>query len=160
MNNSSSTDSDLLAAILGELSCVQLSRPPRDGDLGKLLSAIDRALGTSTRQAAKHRPAPQGVVPGDAASRFQIGEAALDGDTLALHRARQQFADETIRRFMWVTSRVPKELRHYDLPFSAFEAVASLPHNEQIQWLNRAQKLGWSGNETRRQYRAAKEGGK
>jgi hypothetical protein len=61
----------------------------------------------------------------------------------------QKYQAQTLLNYRSVMRRVPPEVRHPELSFGHYDAVASLPVTEQRQVLERAVEENWSRDETR-----------
>jgi hypothetical protein len=62
---------------------------------------------------------------------------------------------KTLRNYAWVTRRFPMSRRRDTLSFGHHAEVAALPRPEQDYWLRKADELGWSRNQLRREVRAS-----
>lgn len=62
---------------------------------------------------------------------------------------------QTLRNYAWVAKRFPLSRRRDTLSFGHHTEVAALPVPEQDFWLRKAEELGWSCKELRRQLRAS-----
>jgi hypothetical protein len=62
---------------------------------------------------------------------------------------------KTLRNYAWVARRFPVSRRRDMLSFGHHAEVAGLPEPEQDYWLRKAEELGWSRNQTRREVRAS-----
>jgi hypothetical protein len=62
---------------------------------------------------------------------------------------------KTLRNYAWVTRRFPMSRRRDTLSFGHHAEVAALPRPEQDYWLRKADELGWSRNQMRREVRAS-----
>ena len=62
---------------------------------------------------------------------------------------------QTLRNYVWVARRFERERRRDSLSFGHHAEVAALDQPEQDYWLRKAEDLGWSRNELRRQVRAS-----
>jgi hypothetical protein len=60
---------------------------------------------------------------------------------------------KTIRNYAWVARRFELSRRRSQLSFQHHAEVAALDRDQQDLWLTRAERLGWSRNELRRQVR-------
>jgi hypothetical protein len=60
---------------------------------------------------------------------------------------------QTLRNYAWVARRLGHSRRRDSLSFGHHSEVASLEAPEQDYWLRKAEELGWSRNELRRQVR-------
>lgn len=63
---------------------------------------------------------------------------------------------QTLKNYAWVARRFPLPSRRSALSFQHHVEVAAVPVPERDVWLDRAQHLGWSRNELRRQLRLTK----
>lgn len=75
--------------------------------------------------------------------QFMIGDWIRVGEATFAEQASQvidaeHFADESVRNFVWVSSKVPVENRRPDLSWSHHQHVASLPPPAQKTWLAKA----------------------
>lgn len=50
----------------------------------------------------------------------------------------EHWSEESVRNFAWVAAKVPKDNRRRDLSWSHHQAVAALPLDQQIVWLEKA----------------------
>ncbi|MDI5980593.1 LmbU family transcriptional regulator [Amycolatopsis magusensis] len=66
---------------------------------------------------------------------------------------------QTLRNYAWIARRYPLHRRHAKLSFQHHAELASLPDEQQDEWLSRAEKSGWSRNVLRTKVRAAKNVG-
>jgi hypothetical protein len=62
---------------------------------------------------------------------------------------------QTLRNYAWVAKRFTLSRRRTALSFGHHAEVAALPEPEQEFWLRKAEGLGWSRNELRREVRAS-----
>ncbi len=74
---------------------------------------------------------------------LNAGERAF-GEEYAQALPESPRAQESLRVYMWVASRVPAVTRITSLSWSHHRAVAALEAPEQARWLDRAQAEGWS----------------
>lgn len=91
-------------------------------------------------------------------SRFYIGDWALAGDRFGESANQSDYADETIRTYKYVASRIPIARRR-DLPltFGHHQAVASCEPAEQDELLDLALKHRWNREELRARVRRRRE---
>ncbi|UFQ18656.1 MULTISPECIES: LmbU family transcriptional regulator [Streptomyces] len=66
---------------------------------------------------------------------------------------------QTLRNYAWVSRRFALDRRRSALSFQHHAELASLPAEEQEQWLDRAERQGWSTKQLRRAMRVARGGG-
>ncbi len=66
---------------------------------------------------------------------------------------------QTIRNYAWVARTFDIGRRREKLSFQHHAEVASMPSSKQDYWLNRAEQLGWSRNQLRRQLRVSQRAG-
>jgi hypothetical protein len=64
---------------------------------------------------------------------------------------------QTLRNYAWVARRYPVKRRRLGLSFQHHAELASLPDDEQNEWLDRAEKFGWSRNELRNRLKASRK---
>jgi hypothetical protein len=64
---------------------------------------------------------------------------------------------QTLRNYAWVARRYPESRRRAAVSFQHHAELASLPAEQQDEWLDRAEKFSWSRNELRRRVRASRE---
>jgi hypothetical protein len=62
---------------------------------------------------------------------------------------------QTLRNYAWVARRFAHARRHPSLTFGHHAEVASQPKPEQDYWLRKAEDLGWSRNQLRREVRVS-----
>ncbi|RNL86219.1 antibiotic biosynthesis protein [Halostreptopolyspora alba] len=72
-----------------------------------------------------------------------------------IHEAGLQY--QTLRNYAWVAQRFEMERRRGALSFQHHAEVASLPVEDQDQWLDRAEKLNWTTKQLREAIRLARE---
>jgi hypothetical protein len=65
---------------------------------------------------------------------------------------------QTLRNYAWVCRQFPADRRRSQLSFQHHAELASLSTEEQDEWLEKAEALGWSMHELRRQLRAGGAG--
>lgn len=65
---------------------------------------------------------------------------------------------QTLRNYAWVARKFDIARRHENLSFQHHAEVASLPQDEQDEWLDKAESLGWSRNRLRRELRESRTG--
>jgi hypothetical protein len=63
---------------------------------------------------------------------------------------------QTLRNYAWVARRFDRSRRRPGLSFQHHAEVAAMAEPDQDIWLQRAERLGWSRNELRRQLTAAR----
>jgi hypothetical protein len=63
---------------------------------------------------------------------------------------------QTLRNYAWIARQYPVSRRRATLSFQHHAEVASLAPLEQDQWLDRAERFGWSRNELRNRVRASR----
>ncbi|ONI76410.1 hypothetical protein ALI144C_35305 [Actinosynnema sp. ALI-1.44] len=63
---------------------------------------------------------------------------------------------QTLRNYAWVARQYPVARRRAALSFQHHAELASMTTDEQDQWLDRAEKFGWSRNELRNRVRASR----
>ncbi|MBE1469276.1 LmbU family transcriptional regulator [Kibdelosporangium phytohabitans] len=63
---------------------------------------------------------------------------------------------QTLRNYAWVARQYPVGRRRAALSFQHHAELASLTTGEQDQWLDRAERFGWSRNELRNRVRASR----
>ena len=63
---------------------------------------------------------------------------------------------QTLRNYAWVARRFDRARRRLGLSFQHHAEVAAMAEPDQDIWLQRAERLGWSRNELRRQLSAAR----
>lgn len=95
------------------------------------------------------------------ASAWWIGDWLVFGQKAFPDRYRTAiattgFSYQTLRNYAWVAGRFPLYRRRDTLSFGHHAEVASLPEEEQEQWLMRAVARRWSRNEMRAQLRREK----
>lgn len=91
--------------------------------------------------------------------QFAVGDWFLWGEETYPEEELYQFLEEktgwayeTLRNFVWVSSRVSPSIRRLtDLSWGHYQTVAALAPAEQAEWLSRAASEGW----TREQLRGA-----
>ncbi|MGP3966793.1 LmbU family transcriptional regulator [Streptomyces sp. 6N223] len=66
---------------------------------------------------------------------------------------------QTLRNYAWVARQFELWRRRENLSFQHHAEVAGLPSEEQDQWLDRAEREGWSRNKLRDQLRASRGDG-
>jgi hypothetical protein len=78
------------------------------------------------------------------------GEACYSGRYRdAIERTSLEY--KTLRNYAWVARKFRLERRHEALSFGHHAEVAALPEPEQDFWLRKAEGLGWSRNDLRRE---------
>ena len=86
---------------------------------------------------------------------FVIGDLLLYGEEHFPIEFSQALPDpaslkwkpDTLRKFMWVCSRVPSHLRREGLSFTHHQVVAGLDHAMQQHFLGRAEEESWTTKE-------------
>jgi hypothetical protein len=63
---------------------------------------------------------------------------------------------QTLRNYAWIAKRYPLHRRRAKLSFQHHAELASLPDEQQDEWLSRAEKFGWSRNMLRNKLKASK----
>jgi hypothetical protein len=66
---------------------------------------------------------------------------------------------QTLRNYAWIARKFEASRRRSGLPFQHHAEVAALPPAEQDEWLDRAQREGWSRTALRRALRASRDPG-
>ncbi|WP_153037176.1 LmbU family transcriptional regulator [Amycolatopsis sp. YIM 10] len=64
---------------------------------------------------------------------------------------------QTLRNYAWVARRYPAARRRAALSFQHHAELTSLPEQQQDEWLDRAEKFGWSRNELRNRVKAGRQ---
>jgi hypothetical protein len=81
---------------------------------------------------------------------FLVGDLCIAAESLLGERASQlealfpDYAPQTLANYCSVCMRVPPERRRSELSYRHHEAVASLPPEQQRNWLDRAVPSGWT----------------
>jgi hypothetical protein len=93
------------------------------------------------------------------ASAWWLGDWLLYGERAYGERYKTaldatQLGYQTLRNYAWVARRFEKARRREHLSFLHHAEVASLPEADQDLWLERTERLRWSGKELRRRLRA------
>jgi hypothetical protein len=93
-------------------------------------------------------------------SAWCLGDWLVYGEDLFPGRYRDAIEQtsleyKTLRNYAWVTRRFPMSRRRDTLSFGHHAEVAALPRPEQDYWLRKADELGWSRNQLRREVRAS-----
>jgi hypothetical protein len=93
-------------------------------------------------------------------SAWCLGDWLVYGETRFTGRYRNviertSLEYKTLRNYAWVARKVPMARRHECLSFGHHAEVAGLAEPEQDFWLRKAEALGWSRNELRRQVHAS-----
>jgi hypothetical protein len=89
-------------------------------------------------------------------SAWCLGDWLVYGETRFTGRYRSviertSLEYKTLRNYAWVARKIPLDRRHEGLSFGHHSEVAGLEGPEQDFWLRKAESLGWSRNELRRQ---------
>jgi hypothetical protein len=97
------------------------------------------------------------------ASAWWIGDWLIYGQKAYPDRYRSAidatgFSYQTLRNYAWVAAQFPVYRRRDRLSFGHHAELASLPQEEQEQWLVRALTHGWSRNELRSRLRGRSPG--
>ena len=66
---------------------------------------------------------------------------------------------QTLRNYAWISRKFEPSRRRSGLPFQHHAEVAALPPAEQDQWLDRAEREGWSRTALRRALRESRDPG-
>ncbi|WP_231648496.1 LmbU family transcriptional regulator [Saccharothrix sp. NRRL B-16348] len=66
---------------------------------------------------------------------------------------------QTLRNYAWIARKFEASRRRQGLPFQHHAEVAALPPAEQDEWLDRAQREGWSRTALRRALRESRDPG-
>lgn len=93
-------------------------------------------------------------------SAWCLGDWLVYGEDIFPGRYREAIEQtsldyKTLRNYAWVTRRFPMSRRRDTLSFGHHAEVAALPRPEQDYWLRKADELGWSRNQLRREVRAS-----
>lgn len=64
---------------------------------------------------------------------------------------------QTLKIYSWVSRHISPEDRRPELAWRSHRLVASLPRDEQVEWLGRAADEGWNSEELERELRAARD---
>ncbi|MBP2329768.1 hypothetical protein JOF56_010153 [Kibdelosporangium banguiense] len=64
---------------------------------------------------------------------------------------------QTLRNYAWVARQFPPERRRDTVSFQHHAELASLPAGHQDEWLDQAEKSGWSRNELRNRLKASRK---
>jgi hypothetical protein len=96
-------------------------------------------------------------------STWCLGDWLVYGEQRFSDRYRDAIAAvgldyQTLRNYAWVTRRFELSRRRQCLTFQHHAEVASLPPQHQDEWLDLAERLGWSRNELRKAVRDARQG--
>jgi hypothetical protein len=94
------------------------------------------------------------------ASAWCLGDWLIYGETRFTGRYREAIERssleyKTLRNYAWVARRFSLSRRRERLSFAHHAEVAALPEPEQDFWLHKAETLGWSRNDTRREVQAS-----
>lgn len=100
-------------------------------------------------------------------SAWCLGDWLVYGEVMFSGRYREAIAQtsldyQTLRNYAWVAKRFPLSRRRDTLSFGHHTEVAALSVPEQDFWLRKAEELGWSCKQLRRQLRDSlteREGG-
>ncbi|MGP4028709.1 LmbU family transcriptional regulator [Actinomadura sp. 3N407] len=96
------------------------------------------------------------------ASAWWLGDWLVYGETRYPERYKQAVKEttldyQTLRNYAWISRKIDKSRRRGTLSFQHHAEVASLPEDEQEEWLDRAEKFGWSRNLLRQYLRVHRE---
>jgi propanediol dehydratase small subunit len=96
-----------------------------------------------------------------ASSAWWLGDWLIYGQVQYPDRYKQAVEEtsldyQTLRNYAWVARRYPVGRRRAELSFQHHAELASMPADEQDQWLDRAEKFGWSRNDLRNRVRASR----
>jgi hypothetical protein len=94
-------------------------------------------------------------------SQWWLADWLVYGQARFPDRYKQAVAEtsleyQTLRNYAWVARRFEMSRRRDKVSFQHHAEVAALPEPDQDLWLNRAERLGWSLSELRRQLRTAR----
>jgi hypothetical protein len=89
-----------------------------------------------------------------------LGDWMVYGESAFAGRYRQAIEQtsldyQTLRNYAWVARRYPLSRRREGLSFAHHAEVTALPDHEQDFWLRKAETLGWSRNQLRREVRSS-----
>lgn len=87
---------------------------------------------------------------------LNYGEGAY-GEKFAQAASETGLAEQTLVNRMYVCKHVAPSRRRASLPFSVHAEVAALPAKEQRQWLDRAEKGGWTRADLRSHMKATRK---
>jgi hypothetical protein len=95
-----------------------------------------------------------------ASSAWCLGDWLIYGQRVYQDRYREAVERtgldyQTLRNYAWVARRFELSRRRDGLAFGHHAEVASLPEHEQDFWLRKAEQLGWSTSQLRREVRAS-----
>ena len=95
-------------------------------------------------------------------SAWCLGDWLVYGERRFIDRYRDAVAAvgleyQTLRNYAWVTRRFELSRRRQCLTFQHHAEVASLSSQEQDEWLDRAERGGWSRNQLRKAVRDARQ---
>ena len=96
------------------------------------------------------------------ASAWWLGDWLVYGETRYPERYKQAVREttldyQTLRNYAWISRKIDRSRRRGTLSFQHHAEVASLPEDEQEEWLDRAEKFGWSRNLLRQYLRVHRE---
>jgi hypothetical protein len=98
----------------------------------------------------------QQLAAATSSSAWCLGDWLVYGETRFTGRYRSAIEQtsleyKTLRNYAWVARKFPHARRRAGLSFGHHAEVAALPEPEQDYWLRKAESLGWSRNELRRE---------
>lgn len=96
------------------------------------------------------------------ASAWWLGDWLVYGETRYPERYKQAVKEtaldyQTLRNYAWISRKIDKSRRRVTLSFQHHAEVASLPEDEQEEWLDRAEKFRWSRNLLRQYLRVHRQ---
>ncbi|TDD92999.1 hypothetical protein E1293_00185 [Actinomadura darangshiensis] len=96
------------------------------------------------------------------ASAWWLGDWLVYGEARYPERYKQAVKEttldyQTLRNYAWISRKIDKSRRRVTLSFQHHAEVASLPEDEQEEWLDRAEKFSWSRNLLRQYLRVHRE---
>jgi hypothetical protein len=99
----------------------------------------------------------------NASSAWWLGDWLIYGKKKFPDRYKQAIIEtsldyQTLRNYAWVCRRFPVTRRRAALSFQHHAELASLSDEEQTEWLDKSEALGWSLHELRRQLKAGNAG--
>jgi hypothetical protein len=94
-------------------------------------------------------------------STWWLGDWLIYGQTTYPDRYKQAIEEtgldyQTLRNYAWVARRFSPDRRRDTLSFQHHAELASLPADEQDDWMDRAEKHRWSRNELRNQLKTTR----
>lgn len=96
------------------------------------------------------------------ASAWWLGDWLIYGETRYPDRYKQAVKEtaldyQTLRNYAWISRKIDRSRRRGTLSFQHHAEVAALPTEEQEEWLDRAERFGWSRNLLRQYLRIHRE---